>query len=58
MSALMPPGEDVRKAIKWIVENLEADPGRSRIKLIEEAVFRFDLSPLDAEFLINHFRKK
>jgi len=54
----MPPGEDVRKAIKWIVENLEADPGRSRIKLIEEAVFRFDLSPLDAEFLINHFRKK
>lgn len=58
MSTMMPTGEDIRKAVKWISENLEASPGQSRIKLIEQAVFKFDLSPIDAEFLINFFCKK
>ena len=58
MSTLMPQGEDIRKAVKWISENLEANPDQSRSKLIDEAVFKFDLSPLEAEFLLNFFRKK
>jgi hypothetical protein len=52
MSNMMPTGEDIRRAVKWISENLEASPGQSRIKLIEQAVFKFDLSPVDAEFLM------
>ena len=58
MSTLMPAGDDIRRAVKWISEKLEADPDQVRVKLIEEAVFKFDLSPLDAEFLMNFFRKK
>jgi hypothetical protein len=58
MSTLMPQGEDIRRAVKWISASSEASPEKSRIKLIEEAVFKFDLSPLDTEFLMNFFRKK
>lgn len=58
MSAIVPEGEDIRRAVRWISENLAVNPDQARIKLIEQAVFRFDLSPLDAEFLINFFRKK
>ncbi len=58
MSTLTPQGEDIRKAVKWISENLATDPEQSRTKLIEEAVFKFDLSPLEAEFLLNFFRKQ
>lgn len=57
MSAVMPSGEDIRRAVKWISENLEANPDQARMPLIETAVFKFDLSPLDTEFLINFFRK-
>ncbi len=58
MATLMPKGEDIRKAVKWIADNLEANPDQARTKLVEEAVFKFDLSPLEAEFLLNFFRKK
>ena len=58
MSNMMPTGEDMRRAVKWISENLAAGPEQSRIKLIEQAVFKFDLSPIDAEFLTNFFCKK
>ncbi len=58
MSTLMPQGDDIRKAVKWIAENLEANPQQSRTKLIDEAVFKYDLSPLEAEFLLNFFRQK
>lgn len=58
MSAVMPTGEDIRRAVKWISENLETNPAQARMKLIETAVFKFDLSPLDTEFIINFFCKK
>lgn len=58
MSSPMPAGDDIRRAVKWISENLEANPDQRRTKLIEEAVFKFDLSPLDAEFLLNFFSNR
>lgn len=58
MSTLIPQGEDLRRAVKWIADTLEAQSDQSRTKIIEEAVFQFDLSPLEAEFLINFFCKK
>ena len=58
MSAVMPTGDDIRRAVKWISDNLETNPEQTRMKLIEQAVFKFDLSPLDTEFLMNFFRKK
>ncbi len=46
-------GEALRKAVKWICE-------RETYTLagIEEASRRFDLSPLDENFLISLFTKK
>jgi hypothetical protein len=58
MSAVMPAGEDIRRAVQWISDNLATNPEHARMKLIEAAVFKFDLSPLDSEFLINFFSKK
>ena len=58
MSTIMPQGEDLRKAVKWISENLEENPEQRLTKLIAEAVFRFDLSPLEGDFLANFFCKK
>ena len=57
MSDTMPPGEDIRRAVKWISEQVKTDPSQSRLKVIEQAVFKFDLSPLDAEFLMNFTSK-
>jgi hypothetical protein len=41
----------VKKAIAWLDEQLREHPGGDRAKLIEAAATRFDLSPLDSEFL-------
>ena len=58
MSTIMPDGEEIRSAIKWISSNLEDDPNQSIPKLIEKATFKFDLSPMNNEFLMNFFKKK
>jgi hypothetical protein len=49
--SLLPEGEKLRRAVAWLVEQ----PGRD-LRTIEEASRRFDLSPLDEAFLLNHFR--
>jgi hypothetical protein len=56
MTDILPEGEDLRRAIKWISGNLQTDPDRSVQPLVEEAIFKFDLSPKDGEFLIGFFR--
>ncbi len=57
MSYPMPEGEEVRRAIKWISEQLQADPQQKLWPLINEATTRFDLNPRDAEFLIHFYQK-
>lgn len=54
----MPEGEDIKSAIKWISLRREQAPEMPMARLIEEAAFRFDLSPLDQEFLTGFFRTK
>jgi len=58
MGTIMPEGEDIKRAIKWISLRREEMPGMPTAKLIEEAAFKFDLSPLDQEFLAGFFQKK
>ncbi|NLI83702.1 MAG: hypothetical protein GX443_18765 [Deltaproteobacteria bacterium] len=57
MTTIMPQGEGIRKAVKWISGELEENPGKSPLKLVQEAVARFDLSPKDAEFLMQFYRQ-
>lgn len=56
MPTIMPEAENVQKAIKWISANIEENANQPLQKLIESAVFKFDLSPKDTEFLIGFFR--
>lgn len=58
MTTILPEGEDIRRAIKWISVRREEVPEMPLQRLIEEAVFQFDLSPLDQEFLTGFFQKR
>jgi len=58
MTTVQPQGEDIRKAVKWISEERKYNPEAVLSKLIEEACLKFDLSPMDAEYLRNFFKKK
>jgi hypothetical protein len=42
MTTIMPQGEDIRKAVKWISEERQSSPGRKLSKLVEEAAVRFN----------------
>ena len=44
----------LQQAVKWIEGRLVDEPDADRLRLAEEAARRFDLSPLDAEFLLRH----
>jgi len=57
MTTVQPEGEDLRKAVKWISDERRYGADKTFIKLIEEAGLKFNLSPLDQEYLINFFRK-
>ena len=57
MHDLLPEGEDLRRAVQWISSHLLEDPECAILPLVNEAIFRFDLSPMDAEFLIGFYRR-
>ena len=44
----------IKQAIAWIDERVREQPAADRMKLIDDASRRFDLTPLDAEFLYRH----
>jgi hypothetical protein len=48
----------VKQAVKWIDEQLVEKPGADRMKLVDEASRRFDLTPLDADFLLRHLTER
>jgi hypothetical protein len=55
----MPIGEGpVKAAIKWIDEQLHERPQADRLALVDEASRRFDLTPLDEDFLVRHLAQR
>jgi hypothetical protein len=50
--SIQPKGEDLRRAVKWVSEERKYNPDKEQKALIEEACVKFDLSPLDADFLL------
>ena len=58
MHDLLPDGEDIRRAVKWVSGNLQEDPGQPVQPLVQKAIFKFDLSPRDADFLIEFFHQR
>ncbi|HZZ85204.1 MAG TPA: hypothetical protein VFE30_11755 [Anaeromyxobacteraceae bacterium] len=49
---LIPQGEALRAALRWMGERQRNDPALPRARLIDEAALRFDLSPPETEFLL------
>ena len=58
MHDLLPKGEELKRAVKWVSSTLMEQSGRSAGAIVQEAIFIFDLSPRDAEFLIEFFRDR
>jgi hypothetical protein len=50
-------GEDLRKAVKWVSEMRKYEPERVLKEVLEEACRKFDLSPMDAEFLVRFVKE-
>ena len=55
---VQPKGEDLRKAVKWVSEERTYHPDKKVKAIIEEACVKYDLSPMDADFLIRNFLEK
>ena len=58
MRDALPEGEDLRRAVKWVSANLQENPEGKVSRFVQEAIFKFDLSPKDADFLINLYSRK
>ena len=52
-----PSGESLRRAVRWISGRLEEDPESALLALVDEATLRFDLTPIEAEYLIGFYRQ-
>jgi len=48
----------IKQAVKWIDDQLADNPGADRVKLVDDASRRFDLSPLDTDFLFRHLAER
>ena len=57
MTTIQPQGENLRKAVKWISDERKYGADPKPAKLIEEACFKFNLSPVDAEYLANFVKE-
>jgi len=54
---LLPQGESLRRALRWLDERAREAPGTDRAKLVGEAASRFDLSPVEEDFLLSSWLK-
>ena len=58
MPTILPQTESLKRAVKWISDHLKDDENQNMIKLLNETILKFDLSPKDADFLFQIYTKK
>ncbi len=54
---VMGQGEALRRALRWLDERAREGPAPDRLKLVGEAATRFDLSPMEEEFLLSNWAR-
>lgn len=54
--SLLPEGENVRRAVKWISQRLQDDPKAEVRPLVNEAITRFDLTPKESAELLDFYK--
>jgi len=52
--SVLPEGEQLRRAVKWISDERTEHPEAPLFTLIEKACVKFDLTPKDEEFLMHY----
>jgi hypothetical protein len=45
----------LKKALTWMAETLRDQPEKKRLAILQEAELRFDLTPMECDFLDKHF---
>ena len=55
---VLPQGEAIRRALRWLDERVRDEPGVDRMKLVGEAAVRFDLSPPQEDFLLTNWLRR
>lgn len=53
---ILPEGDGLRAALSWLSERRLEDPSVPRAKLVDEAALRFDLSPMETDFLLQSWK--
>ena len=56
MTTILPDGEMIRKAVKWISEERLSDSSKKHRQLIGDAAIHFNLSPKEVEYLENFLK--
>jgi hypothetical protein len=54
--SIAPEGESIRKAVQWISAEIKAGTPHSRQQLIEAACLKFNLTPMEAEYLSRNIK--
>lgn len=54
MSTIMPESQNIRRAVKWVGEELEQ--GKPLKALLAEVGMRFNLNPKDEQFIEKFFK--
>lgn len=54
-AGIVPQGDGLQRAVRWLSARRNDGDQTPRDKLIDEAALRFDLTPLETEFLLNNF---
>ena len=57
MTTVVPHSEALRRAVKWISDQLKQEYPEDLTKLLQEATLRFDLNPKEELFLIQFYTK-
>jgi hypothetical protein len=57
MATVLPKGEKIRQAVKWISGERLEDENKKISLLIQEASFKFNLSPKEEEFLYSFYQE-
>ena len=54
----MPHGESLRRALRWLDDRVKDEPGLDRVRAVSEAAQRFDLSPMEEDFLLQNWSSR
>jgi len=57
MNTVIPKGQSLRNAVKWISAALKNGDKVNINKLVDEAIFTYNLSPKEAEYLQEFYNK-